>query len=603
MKPATGNSICGIVCAAVLSATTAGTAAARETMRSVFEAKDDYLLIPMGAKSEYTKMTVRDEDGRVVGRAEGLLSAASLPEWYAPFYISPYKGKKITFEYGDTLGGVAPSIRQHPFPHPGNAVLRDPSRPAFHLTAPGGWLASPAALVRVAGDWHAFWLHNPFVLGPEHGTRGMLHAVSKDLLSWEFKRPVGAPSESPFWPDGISNASAFFDAENRSGFFDKGGGTVFSFELPHRGTLIAFSADLQNFAVPTAETAIPGGAQSSQILYNPDLGLWTILRTEKKGEGYDAVLYSSEKLDEWVETCRIDAPRAHGNFQMRKIPMSGSPEGAKWVVMDGNGAYVVGVFEGKNFKILSKRPGKIFYGDINGVRFWENAGPGRTYASAGIVHKEKWFKWLGQKFTGCATMPYDLRLARLKDGDYQLRAYVPEEIISHVGGVYQTLGDDGAIEFSSNVYSIPEATGNKCMYQGRLFTSKSENFCIEVSASNYSYNYTRNTFTLSRYGELRSADAAQTPLNRYIVEFKGFVDTYNSEFILGAGEAVLAIGDAMLNDDQLFKLGTGAGTVFTDYVGKFPIFRRSGSARADAAVKRFLDLVKSADTARPPKTD
>ncbi len=574
-----------------------GTMAAPKIMRSVFEARNDYLLLPMASNAKYTKMSILTEDGQLIGKAEGLLSASPLPEWYAPICISPFKGKKIIFEYEDTLGGLSPHMRQDSAP-PQRDTSKDAARPAFHLAAPNGCLGSPAALIRMNDSWHAFWLYNPFTLGPERGMRALLHAVSNDLLVWKFERPIGFPSESQLWPDGISNGSAFFDAENKSGFFDKNGGVIFSFELPKSGTALVRSADLVNFEAFSPKIAIPGGAESSQIFYNPDSKLWMILRSEKKDGKYSAILYFSKKLDKWEKACRIDSLPQYGNFQMRKIPMSGSPESDKWVLMDGNGAYVVGAFEGKNFKILSKNPGKIFYGDINGVRFWENAGAGKTYASAGVHHKEDWFRRLGLNFTGCATLPYDLRLARLKNGEYQLRAYVPEEICSHIGRGYQTLGEEGGMEFAANIYSIPDATGNKCMYQGRFFTYNSENFCIEISESNYMYNYVDNTFTLSRYGDIRSVDSAQTPLNRYIVDFKGFVDTYDSEFIMGAGEAVLVIGDAMLNNDQQFKVGTGRGSVFTDYIGKFPIFKRSDSRRINHAIKDFLDLTKELDTAQ-----
>ena len=83
--------------------------------------------------------------------------------------------------------------------------IKEQDRPAFHLSARTGWMNDPNGFSFYDGKYHLFYQYHPYDShwGPMHWG----HAVSSDLLHWEYLPAALAPDES-YDRDGCFSGSA-----------------------------------------------------------------------------------------------------------------------------------------------------------------------------------------------------------------------------------------------------------------------------------------------------------------------------------------------------------------------------------------------------------
>ena len=84
-------------------------------------------------------------------------------------------------------------------------IIKEEERPAFHLSSRIGWMNDPNGFSMYQGQYHMFYQYHPYscVWGPMHWG----HAVSKDLLHWEYLPAAIAP-DSLYDRDGCFSGSA-----------------------------------------------------------------------------------------------------------------------------------------------------------------------------------------------------------------------------------------------------------------------------------------------------------------------------------------------------------------------------------------------------------
>nr|WP_300768426.1 glycoside hydrolase family 32 protein [uncultured Acetatifactor sp.] len=85
------------------------------------------------------------------------------------------------------------------------AQIPQEARPAFHLSPRAGWMNDPNGFSWYQGMYHMFYQYHPYssYWGPMHWG----HAVSRDLLHWEYLPAALAP-DMPYDKDGCFSGSA-----------------------------------------------------------------------------------------------------------------------------------------------------------------------------------------------------------------------------------------------------------------------------------------------------------------------------------------------------------------------------------------------------------
>jgi sucrose-6-phosphate hydrolase SacC (GH32 family) len=218
-------------------------------------------------------------------------------------------------------------------------------RPQFHFTCNHGHMNDPNGLLYYEGEYHLFMQH----------AGGWGHAVSKDLVHWvQLQQALTADNVGAAW-----SGSAVVDWNNTSGF-----------QTGKDKPLVALFASYRQFAVNPTE----GYSRQVQcIAYSNDRG-----RTWTKYEGNPVVpeqdrdprMFWHEPTKSWVMVLYQCPPgRAYlsskdlkhwtkegsGPFgsecpDLFELPVAGDPKVAKWIAVAGDGAYLVGDFDGKNYK-------------------------------------------------------------------------------------------------------------------------------------------------------------------------------------------------------------------------------------------------------------
>ena len=86
-----------------------------------------------------------------------------------------------------------------------SAKISDADRPVYHFTPLAGWLNDPNGFSFHRGEYHLFYQYHPYSTywGPMHWG----HAVSKDLVSWEY-RPAALAPDAEYDRDGCFSGTA-----------------------------------------------------------------------------------------------------------------------------------------------------------------------------------------------------------------------------------------------------------------------------------------------------------------------------------------------------------------------------------------------------------
>ncbi|RYG33626.1 hypothetical protein EON81_17735, partial [bacterium] len=324
-------------------------------------------------------------DGKIVKSATGRRSDHLAPESWD---VSRWQGKSAQIRVVDQASGdwghvnvdriVQTDAPERP-PVVTAPLYQESLRPQFHFTArqwtmdrlnPGmrqeGWINDLNGLIYYEGEYHLF---------AQRWAKCWLHAVSRDLVHWEELEPA-------FWEEslgsGVQSGTCVIDYENTSGLskdISKPPMIAFWSRWDNVGQCISYSLDKGRTWMPYAGNPIfEKRERDPKVFWYAPGKHWVMMMY---GDGAYHVLTSPDLLH-WKDEGHpiADSYECPDFFE---LPIDGDNGRKKWVLIQGNGNYSLGTFDGKEFKEeTGRRPcdvGPNFYA----TQSWHNneTGDGR----------------------------------------------------------------------------------------------------------------------------------------------------------------------------------------------------------------------------------
>lgn len=314
---------------------------------------------------------------------------------------------------------------------PARVYYNEKYRPQYHFTPERNYLGAPAGLVYLDEKYHLFYQYNP--KGLEEGFNHWGHAVSSDLIRWEHL-PVA------LFPDNLSEdkelctvlpGSVVVDSQNQLGL-QKGELPVLLafYTSPGCGQRMAWSSDGGNsWQKYSGNPILPydekDQARYPKVFFHTPSGQWVMILhrlpdNDERKQGFS--FYTSGDLREWQYRSHLAG--FTGRPDLVELRLNNRPDDTRWIIIDGNGDYVVGRFDGSSFTAESIRM-KCDYGrHFSGATTFSSlpTEEGRVIQMALLRNEE----WPGMPFHGQLTFPTELTLRKAGTGIYMFREPVRE---------------------------------------------------------------------------------------------------------------------------------------------------------------------------------
>ena len=322
-------------------------------------------------------------------------------------------------------------------------------RPQFHFTArqwtmdrlnPGmreeGWVNDLNGLIYYDGEYHLF---------AQRWAKCWLHAVSRDLIHWTELAPA-------FWEEtlgsGVQSGTCVVDYQNTSSLSPdpaKPAMVAFWSRFDNRTQCLCYSLDRGRtwkryeknpiMLVPERDPKV--------FWYAPGSHWVMMLYGDKQYH-----IFTSKNLLEWKDEHHPigDSYECPDFFE---LAVDGDKGNKKWVLIQGNGNYSTGTFNGTEFKEESQRfacdVGPHFYA----TQSWHNTdtGDGRRVQTAWMRGAD----FVDMPFSQMISFPCELTLHTTPDGLRVFRKPIQEIAGLHRGKdewTYRTLGKDETLRLA-----------------------------------------------------------------------------------------------------------------------------------------------------------
>lgn len=229
-------------------------------------------------------------------------------------------------------------------------------RPQYHFTAKKNWLNDPNGMCYADGVYHMFFQYCEETRESTHKSWG--HATSPDMVCWT----EGPVALSPDKLGDMWSGSGVIDTNNTSGFGD---GKTPPMVLMYTAAgdqneqskgqkftqCLAYSADggkmFKKYEKNPVINQVRGGNRDPRLLWHEPSKQWIVVFYL---DGDDFTFYGSKDFKTWTHLQDIHVPGCSECPDFYEMPIEGEPGKTAWVWTNANARYLVGEFDGKQFK-------------------------------------------------------------------------------------------------------------------------------------------------------------------------------------------------------------------------------------------------------------
>jgi len=300
-----------------------------------------------------------------------------------------------------------------------NINYNQPLRPQVHFTPLTGQIGDPTGLVKYKGTYHLFYMSDEWS-NQRRDNKNWGHATSSDCIYWSQKPPI----TNSIIDNRPGSGSGIVDWNNTLRLRKGPEKTLVVFYTDYgRGIALAFSNDAGKTWIRHKRNPVIAARKSMRdpnvFWYKPDQS-WRMVFYEN----HAIFFYKSSSLLDWTFLSKMD-----GFFEcpdMLQMPVDNDEKNKKWVLIDGNGSYFIGEFDGVRFtpetskiplgeeSYLNEDGGQVnkYTKDLYATQSWKQSyeGDGPFYQLASMtvkppLHTRTWSQQL--------TFPVELSLTQI----------------------------------------------------------------------------------------------------------------------------------------------------------------------------------------------
>lgn len=351
-------------------------------------------------------------------------------------------------------------------------------RQVAHYTPKIGWINDPNGMVYLDGEWHLFHQYNP--MGSRWGNMSWGHAVSRDLVKWEYLPTALYPDEI----GAIFSGSCVIDKDNTAGFGEGAMIAIYTSAGRKQTQSIAYSTDNGRTFTKYDKNPV---LESEQVDFRDPKVFWhepTERWIMPLACGNAMEFYSSPNLREWQFESRFGEDYGcHGGVwecpDLFEMPYK---DGTKWVLFcsltknpehGSSVQYFVGEFDGHTFVCDTPKEQTDFVGwgrDNYAIVTWSNAPDGRRVA---LGWQNNWQYGSEEEFPTTDFRSYMSLPCELKLIEHEGRAKLVSQPVKEFSSYLKEILTQQDIAITAD-YKVPATlAGNEALWIDCLLEDKS----------------------------------------------------------------------------------------------------------------------------------